>query len=308
MQHRGEEAQRALRLGQGHQFDLEMSLLDAQEALADFEANVDSGSTVKRAQLDLMDAAQEAANAEAQMRMEGEAATTAFTNMAEAVGLADSALNLLTTVDDEDTNVFEKIFSPEVIDAIDKVGLGIGFINEELDKVSTRDEANEAVVLPGGLNSLVPNTGTDNYNSSEAFARIGSLADRDPMTAMYGPHWQAMVGLTQVLGPGIGRAGMAGGYMGVGAPPQDYGVGTEQWGADMADRYSSARRGYTTQLETAGTTVGSITIQEMNVVVDEPSEVGPGMVDSIHDSVMGRESGSGGASRYGGAGRSSVGR
>ena len=77
--------------------------------------------------------------------------------------------------------------------------------------------------------------------------------------------------------------------MGVGAPPQDYGVGTEQ----LADMYSSARRGYTAQLETAGTTVGSITIQEMNVVVDEPSEVGPGMVESIHDSVMGRESSSG---------------
>ena len=263
LQHRVEEAQRALRLGQGHQFDLEMSLLDAQEALADFEANVESGSPVARAQLNLMDASMEAANAEAQMRMEGEAAITAFTNMAEAVGLADSALTLLTTVDEEEMNVFEKIFSQEVQDAIANVAAGIGLINDELDEVSTSDAAQgiTEVTSVGGLRSLVPGQEGHNLTTNEAF-QYANQHNQHAMGQASGPQWQQWYQQDNPnTRPGWGQFGGAQG------PP------------DMTSQQ--------------GAVTGSITIQELNVAVTNASDVGPGVIGTIHDSIMGRETGSG---------------
>ena len=49
------DAERALRLGQGHQTDLELALLDAQDALADYESVITSEGPVAKAQVYLME-------------------------------------------------------------------------------------------------------------------------------------------------------------------------------------------------------------------------------------------------------------
>ena len=275
LQHRVEEAQRALRLGQGHQFDLEMALLNAQEALTDFETNVESGSPVAKAQLNLMDAAQEAANAEAQMRMEGEAAITAFTNMAEAVGLAGSALTLLTTVDEEEMNVFEKIFSQEVQDAIANVAAGIGLINDELEEVSNSDAAEDIVeeTAVGGLRSLVPGQEGYNLTTNEAF-QYANQHNQHAMGRASGPEWQQWY---QQDNPNT-RPGWA---QFSGGPPD---TAAQQDLAGLGGGYPESREGVTT---------GPITIQELNVAVTNASAVGSAVLGTIHDSIMGRETGTG---------------
>ena len=205
----------------------------------------------------------EAANAEAQMRMEGEAVISAFTNMAEAVGLADRALILLTTVDEEEMNVFEKIFSQEVQDAIANVAAGIGLINDELDEVSTSDAAQgiTEVTSVGGLRSLVPGQEGHNLTTNEAF-QYANQHNQHAMGQASGPQWQQWYQQDNPnTRPGWGQFGGAQG------PP------------DMTSQQ--------------GAVTGSLTIQELNVAVTTASDVGPGVSGTIHDSIMGRETGSG---------------
>lgn len=133
LQRRVDEAKRALRLGQGFQEDLEMSLLDAKEAMADFLATADSGSPVAQAQLAVTDASFKGAQALAQMKMGGPEAIAAFKNMAQSSGLGDVADELLGIADSDNVkSVFEQMFSPEVIQSIEDVGAGLGIVKKEL--------------------------------------------------------------------------------------------------------------------------------------------------------------------------------
>jgi len=147
------DAQRALRLGQGHQEDLQLGLLDAQEGLADFEANIGSGSPVARAQLGLMEAGLQVAEAQARMKMEGDKAIEMFTNLAGVFGdLIPSAKELVDMTDGTE-DLFRDMFDQEVLDAIDHVAAGFGFFTEESE--DTADALAEIeTILPNILASF----------------------------------------------------------------------------------------------------------------------------------------------------------
>jgi hypothetical protein len=271
------EAKRALRLGQGNQTDLLISLAQAENALADFEAQVDSGSPVAKAQLGVMAAAEGAAIAEAELRMEGEAAIAAFKNMAEAVGLADSALGLLTKVDEEDMNVFEKIFSQEVIDAIDLVGQGIGLINEELDEAAQRDAAIDAAIIPPGQQALRPDfersDGTWPSHFDDPSATSSRFGAKNRM--FNGGSWQQMSSLG-MGGPtsGLGSDGSA--YAGMAAP--DWTGTIDHLGGGGAAPFGG---GYGN--------IGSVSVNAINVTVSSVSDIGSGAMTGVMDSVMDAE-------------------
>ena len=114
------DAQRAIRLGQGNQEDLELTLLDAQNALDDFDKNVTSEGPAQRANIALMDAGFEAANALAQMKMAGDEAIELFTNLAGTVGIPMGAIETMLSTAESNTDVFRDIFDDDVIDAIER--------------------------------------------------------------------------------------------------------------------------------------------------------------------------------------------
>lgn len=120
LQRRVEEAKRALRLGQGHQEDLELSLLDAQNALDDFDNQITSGGPVTRANISLMDAGFEMAQAMAVMKMEGQKAIDLFTNLGNSVGIPADRIDEMLSVASQNEDIFRSIFGPDVIDAIER--------------------------------------------------------------------------------------------------------------------------------------------------------------------------------------------
>ena len=120
LERRIKEAQRALRLGQGNQEDLELTLLDAQNALDDFDNNVTSEGPAARANIALMNAGFEAANALAQMKMAGDEAIELFTNLAGTVGIPMGAIETMLATAEANTDVFRDIFDDDVIDAIER--------------------------------------------------------------------------------------------------------------------------------------------------------------------------------------------
>ena len=123
-----EEAKRNLRLGKGNQEDLELALMEAEFNLEDFQTAADTGDEVTRAKLDLADAGLEVANAEAQMRMEGEKAIKAFKSLGDAVGLTGDELNDLLDIRGDGNSLVERIFDKDTLDAIAAVGNGQGWI------------------------------------------------------------------------------------------------------------------------------------------------------------------------------------
>ncbi len=142
LQNRVKQAERALRLGQGLHADLKMSLLDATQALADFEADIDSDSPIQKAELELMNAGFAVADSTAQMKMDGEDATTAFANMAEAVGISVDKVNALLAVPTRGQSIFEDMFPENVRTAIDEVANGIGWV-----ETATKNATDAAVDL-----------------------------------------------------------------------------------------------------------------------------------------------------------------
>lgn len=145
------DAQRALRLGQGHQEDLELALLDAEEALMGFRASVTSGSPVAKAELELLDAGAAVADSQALMKMEGDKAIEMFGNLAATMGLnVDRAQELLEMGEGGET-IFDRMFSDDVKQAIEDVAAGLGWVNTELDSLKGDEEGRGTVVLPFGV-------------------------------------------------------------------------------------------------------------------------------------------------------------
>jgi TP901 family phage tail tape measure protein len=123
-----EEAKRNLRLGKGNQEDLELALMEAEFNLEDFQTAADTGDDVTRAELDLASAGLEVADAEVQMRMEGEKAITTFKSLAAAVGLTGDSISDLLDIRGDGTSIYEGIVSGDTLDAADAVGRGEGNI------------------------------------------------------------------------------------------------------------------------------------------------------------------------------------
>ena len=198
LQRRVAEAERALRLGQGFQEDLEMSLLDAREAMEDFLATADSGTPVAKAQLAVTDASFKSAQALAQMQMGGPEAVAAFRNMAEAAGLGDVADELLAIADDEKTkNVFEEMFSDEVKQSIKDVGEGLGIINKEL--LAANNGGSSVGVEGTQTFSDIDQMQTSRFGGQDA---INNLRLREAMNDPMMVGWMADMGLTpQTVAP-----------------------------------------------------------------------------------------------------------
>jgi hypothetical protein len=123
-----EEAKRNLRLGKGNQEDLELAVMEAEYNLEDFQTAADTGDEVVRAELDLASAGLEVADAEAQMRMEGEKAIETFKSLGDAVGLTSDEVNDLLDIRGDGTSLVERIFDKDTLDAIAAVGRGEGWV------------------------------------------------------------------------------------------------------------------------------------------------------------------------------------
>ena len=95
-------------------------MLDAQNALDDFDKNVTSEGPAARANIALMNAGFEAANALAQMKMAGDEAIELFTNLAGTVGIPMGAIETMLSTAEANTDVFRDIFDDDVIDAIER--------------------------------------------------------------------------------------------------------------------------------------------------------------------------------------------
>jgi TP901 family phage tail tape measure protein len=215
LQRRVDEAKRALRLGQGFQEDLEMSLLDAKEAMADFLATADSESPVAKAELGVIDASFKSAQALAQLKMGGPETVSAFKNMAEASGLGEVADELLALADHEGTkNIFEEMFSDEVKQSIKDVGEGLGIVEKSVLALSGSDGASVGVVgtqtfentdpwtswflnaekmeadrIAAGYDPLLRGTagfGGNNANMTDPFADARAFPEFDNFQGMWG--------------------------------------------------------------------------------------------------------------------------
>ena len=135
-------AERGLRLGQGHQEDLELALLDAQEALADYENQITSDAPIARAQINLMESGLDVAESQARMRMEGDAAIAAFTSLAGTIGmeltpemkiLMDDTESLIA-ITKENEGFFQNLFGDDLIAMMDAVAAGLGNIAETVEE------------------------------------------------------------------------------------------------------------------------------------------------------------------------------
>ena len=205
LKRRKEDALRALRLGQGHQEDLEMALLDANEALSDFEQGVESGSPLAKAQLGLMEAGLEIAEAQAKMKMEGEKAKEMFIDLGNAIGLTGDKLgnNLIPNVEglvdvtDENDDLFEAIIGEEVRQAIQDVADGLGWVKEVTEDVGAAAEA--ATFVYGGWAA----------DTEEVKTNLEEITDMASLIAGTGGIMSWLPGHSNALA-GVGQPTMAG--------------------------------------------------------------------------------------------------
>ena len=220
------DAERALRLGQGHQTDLELALLDAQDALADYESVITSEGPVAKAQVDLMESGLEVAESQAAMKMAGDEAITAFTTLSEAIGMQLSpelqgligSTESLVAITEQNESLFQDMFGENVQTWIQAVADGMVVIAEEAEDagyhmsnyVGSVNEAGEIMKnmasfdgMPGnwssanmaGYRNYTPQTGQNSpyYN----FRHLSGLdpADFKYLMGGYGnPAQQAAVG------------------------------------------------------------------------------------------------------------------
>jgi hypothetical protein len=212
LQRRVEEAKRALRLGQGFQEDLEMSLLDAEEAMADFLATADSGSPVAKAELDVMNASFKSAQAMAQMQMGGPDALAAFRNMAEASGLGGVVDELLAIADDEGTkSIFEEMFSDEVKQSIKDVGEGLGIVEKSVLAITGSGGADVSDTMQ--VENIEQRAGGNSrFGGQDALTRMRVReAMNDPMVQ----GWMADMGLGPPVISAIAEASQYEGFEGM---------------------------------------------------------------------------------------------
>lgn len=191
------DANRALRLGQGHEEDLRLALLDAEEDFSDFKDSIGSGSPVARAQLGLMEAGLQVAESQARMKMEGEKAVTAFTNLAEVFGELIPSAKELVDMTDASEDLFKNMFSQEVQDAIDHVGAGFGFMAED-----AKDTADDLAEIETTLPNIIAA-----FNLS--MGQTGSL----PMGDFTAEALRGMAGLDRLYRDEYGNAGYGAGML-----------------------------------------------------------------------------------------------
>ena len=133
---RVKEAKRAMRLGQGHLDELQLAVLDAENAQEDFDQEARSGSELQRAQVALMQSGFDAAEAQAKMRMEGESAIGMFKELATTMGIAVGGINQLLDTGSDPNDMLSKIFSEDMIEKIEFAATEMAWIKEKAEELS----------------------------------------------------------------------------------------------------------------------------------------------------------------------------
>jgi TP901 family phage tail tape measure protein len=224
------EAERAMRLGTGHQEDLELSLLDAREALEEFDANVTSGAPITEAQVNLMQAGFDMANAVAVMKMEGDKAIELFQNLGETMGLPMDQITSALGVATSNIDTYRNMFDDDVLRAIERAADAFIIIEE-----STSGGSITGIVAPGAgtgsgteldfmtLMSIFGQTPGSQALTAEASAPLGVLHD---------PAVEAL------LNPSLALGQMIGGF--TGANFRTGGTPTEETFTNINDSLRSA--------------------------------------------------------------------
>jgi TP901 family phage tail tape measure protein len=132
-----DEAKRALRLGQGNMYDLKLALQEAEFALEDFDSAAQNESTLEKAEIKVADAGLRVVEAQVQLQMQGEAAATAFNDIATAAGLTEESIDRLLGQTGDGNSILEKFADPATLEIIRQVAAGIGVIVDS-------DEAEDA--------------------------------------------------------------------------------------------------------------------------------------------------------------------
>jgi|GEM_PF-5725444 len=190
------DAERALRLGQGHQTDLELALLDAQEALADYESVITSEGPVAKAQVDLMESGLEVAESQAAMKMAGEEAITAFTTLSEAIGMQLSpelqgligSTESLVAITEQNESLFESMFGENVQTWIQAVADGMTVIADEAKEAGYQtsvyvDNINAAGEIIKGMPSF------DGMPGNPTSANMAGFRNYDSQTGQNSPYY-----------------------------------------------------------------------------------------------------------------------
>ena len=190
------DAERALRLGQGHQTDLELALLDAQDALADYESVITSEGPVAKAQVDLMESGLEVAESQAAMKMAGDEAITAFTTLSEAIGMQLSpelqgligSTESLVAITEQNESLFQDMFGEDVQTWIQAVADGMVVIAEEAEKAGYHtsnyvDNINAAGEIMKGMPSF------DGFPGNPTSANMAGFRNYDSQTGQNSPYY-----------------------------------------------------------------------------------------------------------------------
>jgi len=141
-----DDAKRALRLGQGNMFDLKLALQEAEFALEDFDAAAQNQSTLEKAELKVADAGLRVVEAQVQLQMQGEAAATAFNDIATAAGLTEETIDRLLAQKGDGNSIFEKFVDEDTLAIIQQVAAGIGVIVDSDEAEDASDEEKEGSV------------------------------------------------------------------------------------------------------------------------------------------------------------------
>ena len=145
-----EEAERALRLGQGNIEDLRLAVLEAEIAIDQFHRETEQGHEVLRAQLKTVGAGQDVVDSQTQLRIEGERAVDAFQGMALAITDGKDNFSDLLGVTAGGDSLFMKMTSKDFRD-------GITQVREDMEALAIATaEASKPVALVEGAD---PSTG-----------------------------------------------------------------------------------------------------------------------------------------------------
>tara|TARA_A100001037_G_scaffold306811_1_gene355975 strand:+ start:20694 stop:25016 length:4323 start_codon:yes stop_codon:yes gene_type:complete len=198
---RVKEAKRAMRLGQGHLDELQLAVLDAENAQEDFDQEARSGSELQRAQVALMQSGFDAAEAQAKMRMEGESAIGMFKELATTMGIAVGGINQLLDTGSDPNDMLSKIFSEDMIEKIEFAATEMAWIKEKAEELSNVTPPWAKWAFPDFAFELGQANAPTNVNSGGTGLTQSDLLGVNPGQSL------AMTGSVDFAGMSAGTAG-----------------------------------------------------------------------------------------------------
>jgi phage-related protein len=176
-----DEAKRALRLGQGNMYDLKLALQEAEFALEDFDSAAQNESTLERAEIKVADAGLRVVEAQVQLQMQGEAAATAFNDIATAAGLTEETIGRLLGQTGDGNSILERFADPETLAIIQQVAAGIGVIvdSDEAEDVEQKRREETYDQLYGPENLAGGHLGTSSRYDAQLRVNFDPTAQAD---------------------------------------------------------------------------------------------------------------------------------